>query len=1286
MVSVFTCLDKSLTPKKSVDVNVLLNYIKNSSHKDQIVKARELGKHDQNLSYTDKIWKSFSKTKKAQTGKAGEYVKVQRNLYNHVKSTLVPSVTWAGSFSLRNKSHLIDLSGYIFFDIDDFSTISIDQVRSILTDPNFTFIKAVWQSFGGNGLGFLVKVNGLTIDNFESTWTFVKDQMAKYNIKIDQVTKDFTRLSVLSYDPDIFIRNDEELVPINARTNVDQNKRQLNLVSDQEQNVELEEIYCNHIFERHFEDAYNWNISENRLSYVFFQKYFALTNLYGINLNTAHNFLVKLSRTNSYVFSYREDGEIYEIGEKQYNTYESQHGSILVDNIVNYDDNYKVLKYNVELDKSLASLKLTYLYNSFVRPKGDVRKMFYAFFAHCKNTGILPADVKAFLINQIGNIDDTINQLFIAVYQNIQIPFGLVLEETEASILAKREKFIAKQKSRGLQIIELKNNDGEYNNNSFIKEIYDSFVKNGVLDENAFYSLIKQLLSYGVDKSLVATFMSTQSKSGGNTPLFYLYLDELYKNLAYLFGLKIIKKFSNSDRNNLIKITKKISLPNDKKLSHLKLTLDDWSILWANTNMGKTTYICNDLTTKRIVLVPVIGALQAIEQKYGASVFFEHKKNVKPDDNLIVCTYSSFPKLLNKIKAWGNVAEYELYVDEMHNLAVSSNPNFRNKEMNFILDNIHLFKKRVLLTGTIYPIVHPVLSSFSVTRIDWEQPIVKNYSEIYYEDIFVSIEKRLVKGKKNIIYFQNKQHEGEMGKFILFLKEKGWANIQYINADEKYSDHFKRLIELERIDDDVEVLICTSIMVEALNILNEDVQTIHFMTFENPILLEQMVNRCRIKLPEDIYIYKKMKKSDHIEDDIDIIQLQKDLIKDSENLLRVFTPYSLLPLNKNEQKLLNKIRRDQLFQNNALIRKINDSYYVDYLAISNISLEEETSYAYKNSEYLQEILSEYSWKLKEYCVDAEKVDSELKATLKAFKEEKKAELQDALLKICEDINVEGEFVLNTVIKEDRIKQYDKLERGEKQVLLRLKVHSLLKYMDFANAINLVKYWIETYNFSEKAWNRIKRQVHLKSAVVNELIDVNLKDSTNKLLYKIYNEYKDHSFYEFELIKLFNSVYKESNKFQSVDDISKELIEYFEITTFITSNGKLKYKFGGLNPLRDINIQYNKIVEFATKAMKSSKQYTSKELYDELKKIRGNLPYVKQIPFKKKDALQIFRDHVEFEASSSKIISGKRERTYKFTSLVPKDISFVEIKKLEQNDVQTVVDVFSEKWTPIFQNQ
>lgn len=85
--------------------------------------------------------------------------------YNAIKSTL-PCVTYNFLFDCYKKnSNIISSTGLLYVDIDgvDFDINMLDKTK----------IFAYYKSFGGNGFGILIKVNGLTIDNFTNTYQFI---------------------------------------------------------------------------------------------------------------------------------------------------------------------------------------------------------------------------------------------------------------------------------------------------------------------------------------------------------------------------------------------------------------------------------------------------------------------------------------------------------------------------------------------------------------------------------------------------------------------------------------------------------------------------------------------------------------------------------------------------------------------------------------------------------------------------------------------------------------------------------------------------------------------------------------------------------------------------------------------------------------------------------------------------------------------------------------------------------------------------------------------------------
>jgi hypothetical protein len=126
--------------------------------------------------------------------------------YDYYKSN---TVTWTpnGTFlEYRRKDCLIELSGFIYLDID-----SEIEKKSLAEIP---FVNAFWKSFSGEGYGLLVKVDDLNLYNYLSVWKYLDEYFKKKHIPIDPQAKDISRQNVISYDPDLY-RN-TSCVPINA--------------------------------------------------------------------------------------------------------------------------------------------------------------------------------------------------------------------------------------------------------------------------------------------------------------------------------------------------------------------------------------------------------------------------------------------------------------------------------------------------------------------------------------------------------------------------------------------------------------------------------------------------------------------------------------------------------------------------------------------------------------------------------------------------------------------------------------------------------------------------------------------------------------------------------------------------------------------------------------------------------------------------------------------------------------------------------------------------------------
>ena len=101
--------------------------------------------------------------------------------------------------------YLEEPSGFIYIDIDN----NNHDINFLKQDE---YIYSCWRSLSDTGVGALVKVNGITAQNFKECWRYLENYFRGYGITIDQQTNDITRQNVISFDPDIYINENAALL------------------------------------------------------------------------------------------------------------------------------------------------------------------------------------------------------------------------------------------------------------------------------------------------------------------------------------------------------------------------------------------------------------------------------------------------------------------------------------------------------------------------------------------------------------------------------------------------------------------------------------------------------------------------------------------------------------------------------------------------------------------------------------------------------------------------------------------------------------------------------------------------------------------------------------------------------------------------------------------------------------------------------------------------------------------------------------------------------------------
>ena len=107
----------------------------------------------------------------------------------------LPTVTIGGVFKERKQDELIQHSGFICVDIDQFND------KTALLEDRYTY--ALFRSVGGNGIAVIVKVNP---DKHKESYQWLSNYyFAKYGISVDPAPKNVASLRFVSFDDELFI-------------------------------------------------------------------------------------------------------------------------------------------------------------------------------------------------------------------------------------------------------------------------------------------------------------------------------------------------------------------------------------------------------------------------------------------------------------------------------------------------------------------------------------------------------------------------------------------------------------------------------------------------------------------------------------------------------------------------------------------------------------------------------------------------------------------------------------------------------------------------------------------------------------------------------------------------------------------------------------------------------------------------------------------------------------------------------------------------------------------------
>ena len=121
------------------------------------------------------------------------------------KSTSIPGIVWQGEFSARNDKSIINHSGLVAPDLDDLNDDEMVYYRESLIKNPHTHI--LFRSPRRNGLKIIVKIPPSIEDHKLYVGAIGRQYQENAKDHYDHF-KDISRLCFVSYDPDIFYRED----------------------------------------------------------------------------------------------------------------------------------------------------------------------------------------------------------------------------------------------------------------------------------------------------------------------------------------------------------------------------------------------------------------------------------------------------------------------------------------------------------------------------------------------------------------------------------------------------------------------------------------------------------------------------------------------------------------------------------------------------------------------------------------------------------------------------------------------------------------------------------------------------------------------------------------------------------------------------------------------------------------------------------------------------------------------------------------------------------------------
>jgi len=405
------------------------------------------------------------------------------------------------------------------------------------------------------------------------------------------------------------------------------------------------------------------------------------------------------------------------------------------------------------------------------------------------------------------------------------------------------------------------------------------------------------------------------------------------------------------------------------------------SLINSPTGTGKTETIFDRARTQEKVIVAFPYTSQVIQQAKknpGFQCLYDDAQYSTEKTQRIICTYDKLVTLINHDV---NLNEYELHLDECHNLYVAA--DYRDRVMYYIASSIRQRAyQQVFCYSSTYDSKY--LSNYLVIdqhfRIQKNLPVrddvtcvhLNNQKITLNESLYDYIQKNVSADEKILIYRNNKSENTALADLL----EDAGISTTLVDSDCKNEQETIELLENEMLSKQTKVLITTSMLTEGINLLNNNITQIHYIDkSKSAATIRQFASRARNSTHKTFVWYKKDEtlhvKKDIFEEWIDFIETSGRLEKNYNSLV-ADTPDHL------KHKHINHLLRgssmyDRTWRQKGF-RNVSGEIKIDYTRIANYFYELDVTNQSHNSYILGEELEKYDFDVYYINYDTSNID------------------------------------------------------------------------------------------------------------------------------------------------------------------------------------------------------------------------------------------------------------------------------------------------------------------------